>query len=290
MAESNPGMKHVGRKELYTSFETRLAYLHDFIDFNAADIEALATGAKYIKTLIPAIVNIVYKKLVETDITARAFHTNNTADETPIEHFVSEDSPQILHRKMFLRMYLLKLCSDPTQLDFWRYLDKVGMVHTGKGRKSPLNIEYVHIGICLGFIQDIFTEALLSHPRLSMQRKIALVRAIGKVIWIQNDLFAKWYVRDGEEYADEASVLERDEEGYINGKKILTEDISGESGQSSNEEDNEGKDREKKGKEAESPAGSEKMGCPFAGMVPAGRPGSGSKIPTPAPAVPGDSK
>ncbi|KAI5301972.1 hypothetical protein KEM56_001170 [Ascosphaera pollenicola] len=256
-------MKHISRRDLYTSFETRLSYLHDFIDFNAADIEALATGAKYIKTLIPAIVNIVYKKLIETDITARAFHTNNTADETPIEHFVSEDSPEILHRKMFLRMYLLKLCSDPTQLDFWRYLDKVGMVHTGKGRKSPLNIEYVHIGICLGFIQDIFTEALLSHPRLSMQRKIALVRAIGKVIWIQNDLFAKWYVRDGEEYFDEENLLERDEEGYFNGKKILSEDV--ESGQSSNDESDK-----------------EKMGCPFAGLTPGGRPqSSSSKIPTP---------
>ncbi|KAI5285165.1 hypothetical protein KEM54_000773 [Ascosphaera aggregata] len=262
----NRSMKHVSRRDLYTSFETRLSYLHDFIDFNAADIEALAMGAKYIKTLIPAIVNIVYKKLVETDITARAFHTYNTADETPIEHFVREDSPEILHRKMFLRMYLLKLCSDPTQLDFWRYLDKVGMVHTGKGRKSPLNIEYVHIGICLGFIQDIFTEALLSHPRLSMQRKIALVRAIGKVIWIQNDLFAKWYVRDGEEYADEASILERDEEGYINGKKILSEDI--ESGQSSNDE-------------SDSKDAPEKMGCPFAGLATGARPMSGSKIPTP---------
>lgn len=90
------------------------------------DVEALSSGAKYIKTLIPAIVNIVYKKLLETDITARAFHTRTTADETPIEEFIGENSPQILHRKMFLRMYLLKLCSDPTQMEFWRYLDKVG--------------------------------------------------------------------------------------------------------------------------------------------------------------------
>ncbi|KAI5294771.1 hypothetical protein KEM55_006461 [Ascosphaera atra] len=254
-------IKHISRKDLYTSFECRLSYLHDFIDFNASDIEALATGAKYIKTLIPAIVNIVYKKLVETDLTARAFHTNNTADETPIEHFVTEDSPEVMHRKMFLRMYLLKLCSDPTQLDFWRYLDKVGMMHTAKGRKSPLNIEYVHIGICLGFIQDIFTEALLSHPRLSLQRKIALVRAIGKVIWIQNDLFAKWYVRDGEEFGDEAEALRKDEEGYLNGKKILDHDID--SGQSSSTED------------------SEPKGCPFAGLTPGGRPLSASKIPTP---------
>lgn len=41
---------------------------------------------------------------------------------------LSEDSPQIVHRKMFLRAYLNKLCSDPTQMEFWEYLDKVGYV------------------------------------------------------------------------------------------------------------------------------------------------------------------
>jgi hypothetical protein len=44
-------------------------------------------------------------------------------DEEP-----DETSPQILHRKMFLRAYLKKLCSDPTQMEFWEYLDKVGYV------------------------------------------------------------------------------------------------------------------------------------------------------------------
>lgn len=39
-----------------------------------------------------------------------------------------ENSPQILHRKMFLRAYLTKLCSDPSKMEFWEYLDKVGYV------------------------------------------------------------------------------------------------------------------------------------------------------------------
>ena len=90
------------------------------------DVEALTTGSKYIKALIPAVVNIVYKKLLETDITARAFHTRNTADERPIDEYLDEDSPQIKRRKMFLRWYLTKICSDPTQMEFWKYLDKVG--------------------------------------------------------------------------------------------------------------------------------------------------------------------
>ncbi|KAL5365653.1 Protoglobin-domain-containing protein [Aspergillus floccosus] len=228
----DPGrpIKHVSRKALYTRLEARINYLRDMLDFNSGDVEALVGGAKYIKALIPAVVNIVYKKLLEQDITARAFHTRDTADETPIEEFFTEESPQIKRRKMFLRWYLIRLCSDPTQMDFWRYLNKVGMMHSGQERLHPLNIEYIHIGALLGFIQDIFTEALMSHPHLSMSRKVALVRAISKVIWIQNDLFAKWRIRDGEEFADEMSeVIVDDREGYLGEKKILGDGSSGSS-------------------------------------------------------------
>ncbi|KAI0976023.1 Protoglobin-domain-containing protein [Xylaria arbuscula] len=214
-------MKHIDRKDLYTNLETRIQYLHSFLDFSSRDIEALITGSKYIKALIPALVNIVYHKLLQYDITARAFHTRSTSYEGPVDENLNDDSPIIMHRKTFLRAYLNKLCSDPSTMEFWYYLDKVGMMHVGRGRKHPLHIEYVHIGACLSFIQDTFTEALLSHPRLRMERKVALVKALGKVIWIQNDLFAKWYVRDGDEFADEAEAPEIEREGYLFGKRML---------------------------------------------------------------------
>ncbi|KAL2760063.1 hypothetical protein ACRALDRAFT_1079068 [Sodiomyces alcalophilus JCM 7366] len=215
-------MTHVSREDLYTDLEARIRYLHSFIDFSSRDIEALITGAKYVKALIPAVVNIVYQKLLQYDITARAFTTRSTSFEGPLDEHPDEDSPQILHRKKFLRAYLNKLCSDPSRMDFWEYLDKVGMMHVGLGRAHPLHIEYIHLGICLGFIQDIMTEAILAHPRLHLQRKIGLVKALGKVIWIQNDLMAKWHVRDGAEYikADSEEVVV-EEEGYLHGQKIL---------------------------------------------------------------------
>jgi hypothetical protein len=56
---------------------------------------------------------------------------------------------------------------------------------------------------------------------MRMDRKIGLVKAISKVIWIQNDLFAKWYVRDGDEFTDEVIVPEIEPEGYLHGRKIL---------------------------------------------------------------------
>lgn len=215
-------------------------------------MEALTTGAKYIKALIPAVVNIVYKKLLQYDITARAFETRSTSYQGPVDvSNLDENSPQILYRKMFLRGYLNKLCSDPSTMEFWEYLDKVGMMHVGQGRAHPLHVEYVHIGVTLSFIQDIMTEAVLSHPRLKMERKIALVKALSKVIWIQNDLFAKWYVRDGEEFAEERLVPEVEPEGYLHGKAVLREGS---------------RDRESEIEEADMATGT----CPFKNL--AGRP------------------
>lgn len=87
---------------------------------------------------------------------------------------------------------------------------------------SPLNIEYIHIGACMGYIQDIWIGAMMSHPQLSLRRKIALVRAVNKILWIQNDLFARYHVHDGEEFMDGMSEISfEDQEGYIGDKKIL---------------------------------------------------------------------
>ncbi|KAK8073636.1 hypothetical protein PG994_004535 [Apiospora phragmitis] len=266
-----PQKIHVSREELYTDIHARVKYLHSFLDFNSQDIAALQSCAKYFKQLIPAVVNIVYQKLLAYDLTARALSTHNTTSasnvpaSTPLtpmapgagnnsqqpqqqeEQFLNESSPQIQHRKLFLHAYLYKLCSDPSAPELWEYLDKVGMMHVGLGRRHPLHIEYVHMGACLGFIQDILTDAIMSHPKLSLPRKTAFVRAIGKVIWIQNDLIAKWHVRDGEEFTahgrkkqqqhnkddgegeedddededDDDSDTVIEQEGYLHGKKIL---------------------------------------------------------------------
>lgn len=74
-------------------------------------------------------------------------------------------------------------------MEFWEYMDKVGMMHVGQGMKHPLHIEYIHMGMLLGFVQDVMVEAILSHPRLSLGMKVRVVKALGKVLWIQNGEF-----------------------------------------------------------------------------------------------------
>jgi len=259
---------HVDRKELYTSLAARVQYLHQFLDFNSDDVEALHAGAKVLKPLIPAVVNIVYKKLLSFDITARAFTTRSTYYEGPIEEtFPDENSPIIKYRKMFLRGYLQKLCTDPGKFEFWEYLNKTGLMHTGQGRKHPLHVDFIHIGALLGFVQDIVFEAILSHPRLKIEQKTAVIKALGKVLWIQNDLFAKWYVRDGAEFKDEMDEVAIEKDGYLHGKKVVSDVEEG---------------------AAAEPEEAAPSGCPFSGMagmgaaLPKDHPPTKSSIPVPA--------
>ena len=192
---------HVDRHDLFHDLPTRIAYLKDVLEFDSADVEALIAGQPYIRRLLPAIVNLVYKKLLRHDITARVFSTRDSRDETDPEFWVKEEGPQIQNRKMFLRWYLTKLNMDPSNMEYWEYLDMVGAMHVGKARRSALFVDYVFLGSMLGYIQSSFTEAILSHPRLDLESKIGIVKAIGKIIWIQNDLMVRWQLKNENESA-----------------------------------------------------------------------------------------
>ncbi|PYI16875.1 hypothetical protein BO86DRAFT_246529 [Aspergillus japonicus CBS 114.51] len=217
--------RHVDRKALYTDLGARVHYLQQFLEFSEDDVAALNKGSKYIKALAPTLVDKVYAKLLENDITARVFRTRDTSLEDEEETtYPTFDSAYIQRRRMFLRWYMTKLCSDPTKPEFYEYLNKVGRMHIGKDRMLAFHVEYIHIGVCLGYIQDIILEAVFSHPQLTLAFKLALVKALSKVIWIQNDLFARWQVRDGEEFMkDETeSVHENKEQQHDDATSYIT--------------------------------------------------------------------
>lgn len=48
------------------------------------------------------------------------------------------------------------------------------------------------------------------------------------MLWIQNDLFAKWYVRDGDEFQEQKPEVKIEGEGILHGKKIIVEGDVGE--------------------------------------------------------------
>jgi hypothetical protein len=146
--------------------------------------------------VIPDIVNSVYKKLLQYDVTARVFSTRDSRDDEDPPVWPQDGSPAIQNRKIFLRWYLTRLNQDPSKMEFWEYLDKVGEMHVGSGRRNPLHVDYVFLGICMGYIQDAFTESILTNTTFELRLRIDIVRALGKLIWIQNDLLARWHISE----------------------------------------------------------------------------------------------
>ena len=91
-------------------------------------------------------------------------------------------------------------------------------MHVGRDSLHPLHVDYVHIGMTLGFVMDVFIQTLLSHPQVPFGRKLGLLRALSKVMWIQNDLFARWYVRDDSDLNNDSSERDTDSSGHHSGR------------------------------------------------------------------------
>ncbi|RJE22088.1 hypothetical protein PHISCL_05594 [Aspergillus sclerotialis] len=193
-------IQHASRKDLYTSFAKRTAYVQAFINFSREDIAVFNRGSKYLRAAIPTLAHRLYEKMLEFDITARALRTRDTVSDAPVDSYFTIDSPHVQRRKIFWRWYLTRFLSDPSQLEYWQYLEKVGTMHTGQILIHPLTIEYVHMNACLGYLQQLLLETISENEEMPITFKFALIRSISKILCVQNDLIAKGRVRDGEEF------------------------------------------------------------------------------------------
>jgi hypothetical protein len=83
---------------------------------------------------------------------------------------------------------------------FWVYLNNVGIMHTGKPgfkhreKRPDLRVEYIHMGALLGYVVDIVVGAVMEMNEIDNVMKSRVIRALNKVVWIQNDLFARHYI------------------------------------------------------------------------------------------------
>ncbi|KAI0346789.1 hypothetical protein BDW22DRAFT_1308199, partial [Trametopsis cervina] len=194
------------------SLEDRIAYLTDFLGFTSYDAEVISKVAPHVNALIPGLVDDLYAKLFEFDITKKIFMTRNQATgfDGPLPTKLEDltlDSAQITFRKVFMKVWARRvLTSDYSNGKTWAYMDKVGIMHTGvssfKHQKTmgtaPLNVPYRDCALTLGWVNGLLGRAilLLSEEQADMQLKMDAVAAINKVIWIQNDLFSRHYINE----------------------------------------------------------------------------------------------
>lgn len=133
-------------------------------------------------------------------------------------------------------------------------------MHVSLGRRNPLHVDYIFLGICMGHIQDAFTESIISHETLPLPKRVAVVRAVGKLIWIQNDLLARWHVDEHDMPSSEPPISITDP---IQGKQCsgLDSKLEGRSKTSL------GRDRHHLDNGVDFSRASSPSGCPFSGMV-----------------------
>jgi len=208
-------MQHISEESL-NELPSRISYSSSFLGLTAEDGEALRAAAPLVAPLIPAILDAVYSKLLSYDITAKSFVPKNTDYQGETVKDVQQltmEHPQIALRRDFLKNYLVKLVTTDDlgpESKFWEYLDKVAVMHTGKPgfkhreKRPDLRVEYIHMGLLLGYVVDVVVGAVMTMDEVDNVMKSRVIRALNKVIWMQNDLFARHYIPAGGAEGDEA--------------------------------------------------------------------------------------
>ncbi|TFK56267.1 hypothetical protein OE88DRAFT_1731873 [Heliocybe sulcata] len=200
---------HIDPRSL-SDLTARVHYLKSFIQFTDEDGAAVQAAGPLLSQLLPAILDAVYSHLLSFDITAKAFLPKQPEQDAAgagaqkVEE-LSLEHPNIKHRKDFLGQYFVKLVSNKDWSDaspFWRYLDLVGVMHTGepgfkhRAKRPELRVEFIHMGLLLGWVEDLVAKTVLEEESLDLPTKTKVIRAFNKLLWIQNDLFARHYVVD----------------------------------------------------------------------------------------------
>ncbi|KAI5285685.1 hypothetical protein KEM54_000378, partial [Ascosphaera aggregata] len=203
MDYSPPGrskLKHVERVDLYVNLRKRIEYLHAFLHFTSDDINILNKGNKFLKGAIPVLAHRLNERLLQFDLTARALKLRDSNVQSDDDDPFTINSPHVQRRKVFWKWYLTRLLSDPSRMEYWEYLDKIGRMHRGRILIHPLHIEYLHMNVCLGYLQDLFFEFISTNADYPVDFRFSLIRTMNKLLNVQNDLISRWYVKDGEEF------------------------------------------------------------------------------------------
>ncbi|KDQ51188.1 hypothetical protein JAAARDRAFT_140681 [Jaapia argillacea MUCL 33604] len=192
------------------SLDDRIAYLTYFFGFTSHDAKIISRIAPLVNGLIPDLVDDMYATLFEFDITKKVFMQRNQDFDGPLPSKLADltlDSAQITFRKVFMKSWARRvLTSDYTSGKTWVHMDKVGIMRTGvspfKHQRTmgiaPLNVSYRDCALMLGRVHQVLMRAVLKVPneKLNPDDKVEAITAINKIIWIQNDLFSRHYIKE----------------------------------------------------------------------------------------------
>lgn len=188
-------MKHIEEGRLEKDLGYRFQYLAEFMGFGTEDIGAIHGAAGVLAPLVPSLVDAVYDKLQQYDATWRHFvprqHGYEGATPESLEA-LTPDHEQIQFRKQHLGRYLAALVTRPYDGKMVEYLDTVGKIHTSKAGSKSIDVPLVQVNALFGFVTDALIAAITGLG-LDRETEVKTLRAFNKLLWLQNDLFARHY-------------------------------------------------------------------------------------------------
>ena len=191
-------MKRIDEARLETDVAYRFAYLAEFVEFGAADVEAIHGAAELLGPRVPALVDAVYVKLFKYDATKRHFvppQHGYDGDLAAGVETLSLSDDVIQFRKQHLARYLAALVTRPYDGKMVQYLNAVGAMHTPSVGSPDVDVPLVQMNALLGFVADAI-NATIFDLSLDSETEQRTLRAFSKLLWLQNDLINRHYARE----------------------------------------------------------------------------------------------
>jgi len=206
--------EHIDGNRLNNDLRYRFDYLSKFLNFTSDDIAMLNAFAPIIFPRIPVIADTVYRKLFSSDVTKQYFLIRNEGFEGFLpkkSHGVTLDSPQMELRRDMLSMYLKRVLTQHDWNDiFLQYLSQVGKIHTNQAGSASINVDYIHINGLLGYLEHLLIDALLNAENLDEKNRHAMMIAVNKFFWIQNDFFTMHFITASKENPSSSEKIHKD--------------------------------------------------------------------------------
>lgn len=182
-----------------TNLRHRFEYVSKFLNFTSDDILMLNELGRIANDLLPSMVDQIFQRLLEFDQTKKYFLMRHFGYNGPMivdPHELTLESEQMKFRRTNLRKYLKRILRQRVWNDaFLEYLSHVGLIHTSMAGSQSINIDYNHINLLFGYVEDILLKTILSNDQISFETKQAAVSTVNKFFWIQNDFFAMHYIK-----------------------------------------------------------------------------------------------
>jgi hypothetical protein len=188
-------MKRIDEARLENDLAYRFAYLAEFMEFGADEIDAIHNSAALLGDRVPGLVDAVYVKLFSFDATKRHFVNPQQGFEGSLPADVeslSLDDEVINFRKQHLGRYLAALVTRPYDAKMVQYLDAVGAMHTPYVGSQKVNVPLVQMNALMGFVADALNATVLDLG-LDRATEAVTLRAFSKLLWLQNDLINRHY-------------------------------------------------------------------------------------------------